>query len=190
MSLSVTTLIARYFEKFESEKVAERMMVSKNWPRVNKYCPCCSILLHPTPLCSTNERQFYYLSFIQDGYIHEDGRPYTKTEILQQWAYIGETASNRGTWMHYNIERYLNGLPPSVNIPELEQFMNFYQDVVVSRKYKPYRTEWRIVAPDLSLAGSVDLVVQKEDGSFAIIDWKRSKNLPTSMSSSFGKYGK
>jgi hypothetical protein len=155
MALSVTSLIAQYFEKFESEAVAERMIAGKRWPRV--------------------------------GYIHEDGRPYSKSEVLQQWDYVGETASNQGTWMHYNIERYLNGEPPADNLPELQQFMEFYQDVVVALKYTPYRTEWRIVAPDLSLAGSVDLVVQKGDGTFAIIDWKRSKNLPDNMKSVYGK---
>ena len=158
ISRSVTTFIAQFFESFESELIAHRMITGKNWPR--------------------------------PGYIKECGTPYTKEEILAQWTYIGETASNRGTWMHYNIERYLNGLSTSVDIPELEQFMNFHQDVIVSREFKPFRTEWRIVAPDLDLAGSVDLVVQKMDGSYAIIDWKRSKNLPTKMTDSYGKKGK
>ncbi len=73
---------------------------------------------------------------------------------------------------------------------QLEQFEKFYQEVMVAQNLTPYRTEWRIAAPDLSLAGSVDLVVRKPDGTFAIIDWKRSKNLPTSIDSNYGKYAK
>lgn len=95
-------------------------------------------------------------------YTHMNGQPFTAEEIKRQWEDGGLFARNRGTWMHYNIERYLNGLSTSVDIPELEQFIAFHDEVIRSQNLVPYRTEWRIVAPDLSLAGSVDLVVRRE----------------------------
>jgi hypothetical protein len=36
MSLSVTGLISKYFEKFESEEVVEKMIKGRNWPRVSQ----------------------------------------------------------------------------------------------------------------------------------------------------------
>jgi len=51
--------------------------------------------------------------------------PYTPMEIKNQWEKIGEYARNRGTWMHYNIERYFNDLEPSDALEELRMFYAF-----------------------------------------------------------------
>jgi len=120
----------------------------------------------------------------------KDGRPFTPEEIKRQWDNIGEYARNRGTWMHYNIERYFNGLPPSEDLVELKQFTDFHKDVVEKRGVRPHRTEWRIAAPEVSLAGSVDFVGSLPDGTYCIMDWKRSKNLAGSMANTYGKLGK
>ncbi len=60
-----------------------------------------------------------------------------------------------GTWMHYNIERYLNDLPPNAEFPEIAQFLEFHKEQIVGKHIEPFRTEWRIVAPDLDLAGAL-----------------------------------
>ena len=60
--------------------------------------------------------------------------------------------------MHYNIERYLNGLSYSNSIKEMEQFFQFKYDFIDQNHIIPYRTEWRIAAPTLNIAGSVDFI--------------------------------
>ena len=119
-----------------------------------------------------------------------DGRPFTPEEIKSQWDSIGEYARNRGTWMHYNIERHLNGLETSEGLPEFKQFLDFERDFVKPQEIKPLRTEWRIADPEYSLAGSVDYVGTLPDGSCIIMDWKRSKNLAVNPNNAYGRRGK
>lgn len=89
--------------------------------------------------------------------------------------------------MHYNIERYFNQLEIANDIPEMSQFLAFNEEEINSQGIKPYRTEWRIAAPDLNIAGSVDFVGQMPDGTYCIMDWKRAKNLQGSLSNAYGK---
>jgi hypothetical protein len=51
----------------------------------------------------------------------------------------------------------------------------------------PFRTEWRIAADDLGVAGSVDFVGKFDDGTYALIDWKRSKDLGSNLTNKFKK---
>ena len=120
-----------------------------------------------------------------------DGRPFTPEEIKQQWENIGEYARNRGTWMHYNIERHLNGLESSEGLIEFKQFLDFERDIVKPRGVKPLRTEWRIADPEHNIAGSVDFIGSLPDGTCIIMDWKRSKNLATGgLNNSYGRRAK
>jgi hypothetical protein len=72
---------------------------------------------------------------------------------------------------------------------DLRLLKKFYNEIVVKRGIEPWRTEWRIAAPDLSLGGSVDLVGKCLDGTYAIIDWKRSKNLESNIGNGYGRKG-
>ena len=47
----------------------------------------------------------------------------------------------------------------------------------IQDKYQPHRTEWRIFDEDKNLAGTVDMVYEKENGELFIFDWKRSKKI-------------
>lgn len=123
-------------------------------------------------------------------YTHADGTPFSRDKILAQWESVGELARNEGTLMHTHIEAHLNNVDIASQLPEFKQFMAFKNDVMEERGVRPYRTEWRIAAPDLSLGGSVDFVGIAKDGSYVIMDWKRSKNLPTSINASYGKKGR
>lgn len=159
MEYSVTTLIGRYFEKFEALKIAEKMISGSKWPR--------------------------------EGYLHQDGQPYSLEDILKQWESIGLFSRNRGTWMHYNIESYLNGLSPaSQQMPEFEQFLDFYNSHIVARNMKPFRTEWRIASKELRIAGCVDFICQLPDGTFEIVDWKRAKDLQDKLTNNYGRKAK
>lgn len=127
----------------------------------------------------------------REGYVHTNGLPYSVDEILKKWDDIGEYARNKGTWLHYNIERILNELPPiDPSIPELKQFLAFKTEVMEKISMKPFRTEWRIVAPDLGIAGSIDFVGITQTGEFVLMDWKRSKRLSAAAESNYIKYAK
>jgi len=146
MAKSVTKLVEEYFEKFDPDVAIEKMKNGRNWPRKE--------------------------------YMTKAGTPWSDQSIKASWENGGINARNRGTWMHYNIERMLNGYGAVSydKLPEMKQFSDFYEQVITAQAIQPYRTEWRIAAPDLSLAGSVDFVGKLESG-YVICDWKRSKKL-------------
>lgn len=124
-------------------------------------------------------------------YVHEDGTPFTASEIKTVWEADGELSRNQGTWMHYNIENYLNGMKTSKNIvKEMSQFKSFYEKEVINMNIIPYRTEWRVVAPDLSLGGSIDFVGKCSDGTYALLDWKRSTKVNNKSKNYPKEYGK
>jgi ATP-dependent exoDNAse (exonuclease V) beta subunit len=116
-------------------------------------------------------------------------RPMNEKEILAQWDSIGMEARNLGTWMHYNIELFINGNSPTASSPELVRFLKFYSDIIQNKIF-PYRTEWRIGCSETMIAGTVDFVGQKLDGSYVLMDWKRSKKLNGNPISSYGKKAK
>lgn len=123
-------------------------------------------------------------------YTHPDGTPYLREKILAQWESIGKLARDNGTLLHADIEAHFNNMDVSSPLPEFKQFVDFKKEVLDVRGVTPFRTEWRIAAPDLSLGGSVDFVGVAKDGSYVIMDWKRSKNLPKSIYASYGKKGR
>ena len=158
LATSVTKLVEKYFEKFDPDVVIEKMKNGRNWPRKE--------------------------------YMTKAGTPWSDKSIKDSWENLGLNARNRGTWMHYNIERMLNGYGAVSydKLPEMKQFSDFYEQVITAQGIQPYRTEWRIAAPDLSLAGSVDFVGKLESG-YVICDWKRSKKLGPELQAS-NKWGK
>ncbi len=113
--------------------------------------------------------------------------PLTPEKIKRRWEQIGLYARNSGTWMHYNIERFLNGLPANMTSIELQQFLKFYQDQISAPGIIPYRTEWLIAAPDLSLGGCVDFIGKLPNGKYILIDWKRSKTLMDNLENKYKK---
>lgn len=69
----------------------------------------------------------------------------------------------------------------------MQQFFQFKEDMIDSQGIESYRTEWRIAAPELGIAGSVDFVGRKDDGTFTLIDWKTSRNLKSSLINSYNQ---
>jgi hypothetical protein len=43
--------------------------------------------------------------------------------------------------------------------------------------FEPFRTEWLVFKDDIKLAGSIDMIYKKPDGTLAIYDWKRAKEM-------------
>ena len=99
----------------------------------------------------------------------------SKSEILKGWEELGEKARNLGTELHEQIENYYNKLEYNKS-RELEKFFNFHSKHI-ENKYKPYRTEWRVFDEDKNIAGTIDMVYEKDNGELFIFDWKRSKKI-------------
>ena len=77
--------------------------------------------------------------------------------------------------MHYHIEQYLNGCeieqPWS---PEFQQFLHLFNGITSQR---PFRTELSVFSSRLNIAGQIDGLFSRDDGTYVIWDWKRSKLL-------------
>jgi hypothetical protein len=103
-------------------------------------------------------------------------------EIKDQWNSSGKDASEAGTAMHLAIEMHHNGaehlIEDSVkNTLEWKYFMNYWKDF--GDQLEPYRTEWEVWSEEHKLAGSIDMIYKKKDGTYAVYDWKRSKEIKT-----------
>ena len=158
MSYSVTQVLEFFFGTFDADETIKKMKNS-------------STQIWP---------RLEYSSRTANG----EYAPFSDEQIKLKWA----EDRNRGTWMHFNIERYLNGLQYSSDVDyEMDLFINFYDNEILGRGLSSYITEWRIASPKaLGLAGSVDFVGRFEDGTFGIVDWKRIKNWD-SIHSNFAK---
>lgn len=121
---------------------------------------------------------------------HATGRD--PQEILAQWERESERARSLGTAMHDRIEHfYLNG--HSDTQPDTDVFPLFRQFAAHTHLH-PYRTEWKIYHEDYGIAGTLDFLERRPDGTFNIYDWKRSSKLVESTgriicTSRFGKRG-
>ena len=76
--------------------------------------------------------------------------------------------------MHWNFEAWINRVQVSEDSDEMRLFLPVMRSL---EGLEAYRTEWMIYASSERLAGSIDFVARKTDGSLILYDWKRSKDL-------------
>ena len=146
---SCTGFIHTYFAPFDPDAVIAKMMASRKWP----------------------DSKYFGM---------------TAEEIKKQWSDSGAEASGAGTRMHLDIERY-NNAEPVGNLAgdeyepnpssEWNYFLAYERNHRLKRGFVPYRTEWLVFKEDIKLAGSIDMVYMKPDGTLAIYDWKRAKEM-------------
>ena len=97
-----------------------------------------------------------------------------KKDILMEWEENRKDAADKGTTLHEKIENFYNNIEDNLDAPEFTYFKKFIQKYP---KLKPYKTEWRIFDSNLSLAGSIDMVYEKDNGDLFLFDWKRSTKI-------------
>lgn len=113
-------------------------------------------------------------------------------QLRDEWSARGCVASQVGTYLHKQIEDYLNGkrdidvlcevcykgcykqICEKVDITREWTFFKAFDSVV---GYTPFRTEWRVYDTDARMAGTIDLVCACSDGSYEMYDWKRSNKV-------------
>ena len=113
-------------------------------------------------------------------------------KLRDSWAEKGSVASQAGTFLHKQIEDYLNGktVPDLVcNVSYDGEYVQTSRNVDISRewsffksferevKFTPFRTEWRVFDAETRMAGTLDFVCACEDGTYEIYDWKRSNKI-------------
>jgi hypothetical protein len=147
--VSCTGFIHKFFDEFNADAVIRKMMKSKNWP----------------------QSKYYGM---------------TPEQIKAQWDASRDEAAAAGTRMHLDIEHYYNADPVGNVVAdewatnpgtEWDYFQAFERKWRIPRGLVPYRTEWLVFKEDIKLAGSIDMVFKKPDGTFAIYDWKRAKEM-------------
>ena len=115
----------------------------------------------------------------------------TREEIKDLWDKNKNNASENGTKMHLNIEKFYNGANIIDESVEWLYFMKFYKDY--NHLLEPYRTEWIVYDKQLKLAGSIDMIFKSKPEKIIdnkevldIYDWKRCKDI--TKVSSFNKW--
>ncbi len=120
------------------------------------------------------------------------GNELEAAKLREAWDCKGAVASQAGTFLHKQIEDYLNGK----QVPDLLCDVNFNGSYVkhnavvdISREwsyfkafernvpFKPFRTEWRVYDVEARIAGTLDFVCECADGTYEIYDWKRSNKI-------------
>ena len=121
------------------------------------------------------------------------GNQVEAAKMREQWDCRGAFASQAGTFMHKQIENFLNDRKePQSLICEVGydgQYLHKKEYVDISREwsyfkafdrattYQPFRTEWCIYDADARMAGTVDLICSRQDGTYELYDWKRSNKV-------------
>ena len=111
--------------------------------------------------------------------------------IVAGWRELGSTASRQGTYMHRQIELYLNGEECDETLPEMKQLQQFLQDFAVPGMLVPFRTEWSVFDERRMVAGQIDCIFKHSERSeFHMVDWKRcAKLLDPEAGAMFNKHG-
>ena len=114
-------------------------------------------------------------------------------KLREEWESKGAFASQAGTFLHKQIENYLNdSVDPQTFKCDVEyngKFLHLNKRVDISKEwsffkafdkattYQPFRTEWCIYDTDARMAGTVDLICARPDGTYELYDWKRSNKV-------------
>ncbi len=99
------------------------------------------------------------------------------SRIKQIWEQRGRDASDKGTFLHDQIEKFY--LDESYEEPdEFQLFRKFQFD---HSSLVPHRTEWKIFDEEYEISGTVDFLA-KNGTEYEIYDWKRSLKVVDSIS--------
>lgn len=113
-------------------------------------------------------------------------------KLREEWKSVGSLAAQAGTHMHKQIEDYLNERKePELKcqvvfngeylhcneIVDISTEWGLFKEFDSDTEYHPFRTEWRVFDIDAGIAGTIDLLCSRGDGTYEIYDWKRSKRI-------------
>lgn len=120
------------------------------------------------------------------------GNEVEAAKLREVWESKGAVASQAGTFLHKQIEDYLNGKQTPDLLCDVQYNGNYVKlndRIDISREWNyfkaferataftPFRTEWRVYDAEARIAGTLDFVCRCSDGTFEIYDWKRSSKI-------------
>ena len=199
---SVTGVIHGYCHPFDPDDAITKMQNSRYWPRPEYIrCPALRFVVETINTTFIPPYRDHLMSILADKKLDEAklcnllssmktkniaisalvGRlSLSRDEIKEKWKNEGLKAANKGTYMHWQIEAFMNRVPIELESPELKLFMMFLSHI---HGQEAYRTEWVVWTDDEKLCGSIDFVSRHPDGKLSLYDWKRTKKLPESYQS-------
>ena len=166
--ISVSGVWSMYFEKFDPHKVVDAYFEQWAVNAANKY--------HDKILAG-RERG------ISDVDI--------KAAIIEGWATQGAVSSHDGTYMHKQIELYLNDAVHDAALPEMQHFFDWVKDVPAVKGWQIYRTEWTVFSRKAMVAGQIDALFKDSCSCYHMVDWKRCREpLDPEAKRQYGRMGR
>lgn len=103
--------------------------------------------------------------------------PVRSTEVEQLWNDKGRLASEEGTRVHEAIEYFIKDFEPSLHDladdDRVQQAMQFLLELENDGVRGTLSPEVRVYSADLGLAGTIDLIIETDEGVY-LVDWKVS----------------
>lgn len=155
---SVTTWVHEQFEKFDTDKIINKMMNGHGWKPGHKYWGMKPDQIKA--LWNTNKEA-----------VSGAGTDlHFQIECFNNNEHLPSNYSNKDL-----LDDYLSNVNETTlreKPIEWQYFINFVKD---HPHLKPYRTEWTVFNEDIKISGSIDMIYENPDGSLSIYDWKRAK---------------
>ena len=105
-------------------------------------------------------------------------------DLVKEWKENGERSANLGTRLHENCEHQILGELDLMHKPQdLNEKIKFDLAFKAVNKLKTnhhnikFEPEKLVFSPKMKLAGSIDLLISKDDGTYEIYDWKNIKGI-------------
>lgn len=174
--VSVTQFVSAHFPSFDNNGYGtseactrEIKKWSRKMPLDAKHFPKCSKLFGDEWVNEVKKRK------------GRKTKKVTSEEVLEWWEKKGQLARDHGTRVHELLEQcILRSEPPSSNAPdEVKRGWEYFVETYSPTKASP---EVRVVAAQgdnliFPLAGTIDLVIQNEDGTITLLDWKTNTDI-------------
>lgn len=103
---------------------------------------------------------------------------HTLTDVLNVW----KEARDLGTYLHDNIDKFLNGESSEIH-PKNDYSFKMFKELHENKfwwNFTIFRTEWSIYDKDTMISGQLDAIGKLNntyEDEYIIIDWKRNKSI-------------
>ena len=121
-----------------------------------------------------------FFPFDLNRYIEKKAKDENRTEedVLIEFLMIRDEASEKGTFLHNQIENYLKGNEFDNETEEFKFFLQFYEHEIKKRNLTFFDAERMIHSNRYNVAGTIDCLFKKNNKEeYVMLDWKRSKKL-------------
>ena len=177
--MSVTTWNHSHFEKFNADKIIDRMMKSKNWPNSKYYGQTREEIkagwdANRDAGAAAGTKMHYDIECYYNKWAEETEGIDLTFDSYQWW--FG--------WDGNGLRGFVNMLFEKEMKSDAIEYEYFRQFVKSAWHLIPYRTEWMIYHEELRFAGSIDFVCKsaEHNNSLIIYDWKRCKSIEKASS--------